>query len=57
MPVVYRAMTGADHAGVSVLLAERLPGVQIEALRLYRGYVAVEDNTSWLSRCFTTTRR
>jgi hypothetical protein len=43
MPVVYRAMTGADHAGVSVLLAERLPGVQIEALRLYRGYVAVED--------------
>jgi hypothetical protein len=43
MPVVYRAMTRVDYAGASVLLAERLPGIEIAPLRLYRGYVAVED--------------
>ena len=37
LPVVYRATTGADRVGVSVLLAERLPGIDIAPLRLYRG--------------------
>lgn len=56
MTVAHPAMKSADHGGVSVLLAESLPAVEIDAFGLHRGYVAVKGGQSWRPRCFTTTR-